>query len=67
MARLSGSCAGLATPHFFPICGKALGAAGFTAEVQFGEPRVYPDRRAAADSTHDEIAAMRCQEALVLQ
>lgn len=52
---------------FLPHIWKALGAAGFTAEVQFGEPRVYPDRRTAADVTHDEIAAMRCQEALVLQ
>jgi 1-acyl-sn-glycerol-3-phosphate acyltransferase len=46
---------------------KVLGAAGFSAEVKFGEPRVYPDRRIAADQTHEEIAAMREESALVLQ
>jgi 1-acyl-sn-glycerol-3-phosphate acyltransferase len=38
---------------------KVLGAGGFSAEVAFGEPRVYADRRVAADATHDEIVAMR--------
>jgi 1-acyl-sn-glycerol-3-phosphate acyltransferase len=38
---------------------KALGVSGFEAEVQFGEPRVYADRRVAARVTHDEIAAVR--------
>lgn len=38
---------------------KVLGVAGFEAHVQFGEPRVYADRRVAADATHDEIVAMR--------
>ncbi len=46
---------------------KVLGVAGFSAEVQFGQPRVYTDRRVAADQTHDEITAMREQSALVLQ
>jgi 1-acyl-sn-glycerol-3-phosphate acyltransferase len=40
---------------------KILGVAGFTAMVRFGEPRTYPDRRAAADATRDEIAAFRKQ------
>jgi hypothetical protein len=52
---------------FLPHLWKALGAAGFTAEVQFGEPRVYPDRRAAADETHAEITAMREAGVLALQ
>ena len=52
---------------FLPHLWKALGTAGFSAEVHFGEPQIYPDRRIAADATHAEIAAMRCQEALVLQ
>jgi 1-acyl-sn-glycerol-3-phosphate acyltransferase len=52
---------------FLPHLWKALGAAGFTAEVQFGKPRIYPNRRTAADATHDEVAGMRCHEALVLQ
>jgi 1-acyl-sn-glycerol-3-phosphate acyltransferase len=38
---------------------KILGVAGFTAMVRFGEPRIYPDRRVAADATRDEIAATR--------
>ena len=44
---------------FLPHLWKALGTAGFSAEVRFGEPRVYTDRRVAADETHDEISAMR--------
>jgi 1-acyl-sn-glycerol-3-phosphate acyltransferase len=40
---------------------KVLGVAGFSAEVRFGEPRIYPDRRTAADATRDEIAAFRKQ------
>ena len=38
---------------------KVLGVGGFEADLQFGEPRVYTDRRMAADETHAEIAAMR--------
>ncbi|MGD0938115.1 MAG: lysophospholipid acyltransferase family protein [Terracidiphilus sp.] len=40
---------------------KALGTPGFTARVRFGEPKVYPDRRTAADATRAEITAMRTQ------
>jgi 1-acyl-sn-glycerol-3-phosphate acyltransferase len=40
---------------------KALGTPGFTAKVRFGEPKVYPDRRTAADLTHAEVTAMRIQ------
>jgi len=40
---------------------KILGVAGFTPMVRFGEPRTYPDRRAAADATRAEIAAFRAQ------
>ncbi len=50
-------------PHLF----KALGTAGFSAEVRFGEPQVYTHRRAAADQTHAEITAMRNGNGLVLQ
>jgi 1-acyl-sn-glycerol-3-phosphate acyltransferase len=52
---------------FAPHLWKALGVAGFHAEVKFGEPRVYPDRRTAADATHDEIEAMRSNSVLALQ
>jgi len=38
---------------------KVLGVAGFSAEVRFGQPHVYSDRRVAANSTQAEIAAMR--------
>lgn len=45
----------LLLPHLW----KALGTAGFSAEVHFGEAQVYPDRRTAADRTHAEITAWR--------
>ena len=38
---------------------KVLGVAGFSAELRFGQPHVYPDRRTAADATQAEIAKMR--------
>ncbi len=38
---------------------KTLNTPGFSAEVRFGEPHIYPHRRIAADRTHDEVAAMR--------
>ncbi|MDR3740747.1 MAG: lysophospholipid acyltransferase family protein [Terracidiphilus sp.] len=47
---------------FLPHLWKALGTKGFTAEVRFGEPQVYPHRRVAADLTHAEITAQRNNE-----
>jgi 1-acyl-sn-glycerol-3-phosphate acyltransferase len=44
---------------FLPHLWKALGTAGLTVEVRFGEPRIYPHRRVAADQTYDEVVAMR--------
>ena len=44
---------------FLPHLWNALGTEGFSAEVTFGEPRFYPDRRTAANVTHDEVASMR--------
>ncbi len=44
---------------------KVLGVVGFSAELRFFEPRIYPDRRTAADETHAKITAWR--EANVLQ
>jgi 1-acyl-sn-glycerol-3-phosphate acyltransferase len=52
---------------FLPHLWKVLGTAGFSAEVTFGEPRVYPDRRTAADETHAEIEAMRSGGVLAMQ
>ncbi|MGA2218477.1 MAG: lysophospholipid acyltransferase family protein [Terracidiphilus sp.] len=44
---------------FLPHLWTALGGAGFTAEVHFGEPRIYTDRRIAAEATHAEVVEMR--------
>jgi lyso-ornithine lipid O-acyltransferase len=44
---------------FLPHLWRVLGTRGFSAEVQFGEVEVYPNRRIAAESTHDQVAAMR--------
>ena len=38
---------------------KVLGVAGFSAQLRFGEPRIYSDRRVAADEAHAEITAWR--------
>jgi hypothetical protein len=46
---------------FLPHILKVLGGANFSAEVRFGEPRIYANRRAAADATYAEIKAMREQ------
>jgi 1-acyl-sn-glycerol-3-phosphate acyltransferase len=44
---------------FLPHIWRTLGGPDFTAEVEFGEPRIYASRRVAADVTHREIEAMR--------
>lgn len=48
---------------FLPHLLKALGSAGFTAQLRFGQSRIYTDRRSAADLTHAEITAMRLESA----
>jgi hypothetical protein len=45
--------------EFLPHLLKALDTPGFKAQVTFGEPRIYPDRRTAANATHAEVTAMR--------
>jgi 1-acyl-sn-glycerol-3-phosphate acyltransferase len=50
---------------FLPHLMKVMCVAGFSAKVRFGQPRIYPDRRVAADATYDEIATMRGQMQLV--
>jgi 1-acyl-sn-glycerol-3-phosphate acyltransferase len=52
---------------FMPHLWKTLGTAGFSAEVTFGEPRVYTDRRTAAAQTQEEIEAMRAGGVLTVQ
>ena len=44
---------------FLPHLMKALGTGGFTAQLRFGQTKLYEDRRTAADQTHAEITAMR--------
>jgi 1-acyl-sn-glycerol-3-phosphate acyltransferase len=38
---------------------KVLGVKGFTARLHFGQPKIYSDRRVAADETHAEITVWR--------
>jgi 1-acyl-sn-glycerol-3-phosphate acyltransferase len=44
---------------------KVLGGPDFSAEIHFGEPRIYSNRRQAADATFAEIEAMREVEVAV--
>jgi len=44
---------------FLPHLWKAMGFGGVSARLYFGEPRIYPDRRAAAGQTYAEIVAWR--------
>jgi 1-acyl-sn-glycerol-3-phosphate acyltransferase len=44
---------------FLPHLWKALGLSEFSAQVRFGEPRLYADRKTAAAKTRDEVVAMR--------
>jgi 1-acyl-sn-glycerol-3-phosphate acyltransferase len=48
-------------PHLFRV----LGGPGFSAQIDFGQPHLYPDRRSAVAATHSEIAAMRQTRARV--
>jgi 1-acyl-sn-glycerol-3-phosphate acyltransferase len=44
---------------FLPHVWRTLAGPDFSAEVRFGEPRIYASRRAAADKTFAEIQALR--------
>lgn len=44
---------------FLPHLLKNLGGPDFSAEIRFGEARVYENRRVAAQQTHDDVEAMR--------
>jgi 1-acyl-sn-glycerol-3-phosphate acyltransferase len=46
---------------------KVLGVVGFSAQLRFGEPQIYSDRRLAADQTHAEITAWRKATALTTE
>jgi 1-acyl-sn-glycerol-3-phosphate acyltransferase len=52
---------------FLPHIWKTLGAPNFSCELTFGEPRIYTNRRAAADETYIEIEAMRAGAVLTHQ
>jgi 1-acyl-sn-glycerol-3-phosphate acyltransferase len=41
---------------------RTLGGPGFTAQLHFGQPCVYTDRRSAARESHDEVTRMRGDE-----
>ena len=47
--------------EFLPHLWKLLDIAPFTAAIEFGAGEVYADRRIAAASTHEAIAAMRAE------
>jgi hypothetical protein len=47
---------------FLPHLWKALGTPGFSAEVTYGEPGTFPDRRTAARSAREDVVAMRGAE-----
>ena len=44
---------------FLPHLWKELGMSEFSAQVRFGRPRVYADRKNAAAETRSEVVAMR--------
>ena len=48
---------------FLPHLWKVLAMPGFTAELTFGTPKVYADRRASAGETHGAVEKMREQGA----
>jgi lyso-ornithine lipid O-acyltransferase len=53
--------------EFLPHTWKIMDVEEFSAQVRFGEPRIYADRRVAADRTHAEIAEWREAGALIAQ
>jgi 1-acyl-sn-glycerol-3-phosphate acyltransferase len=44
---------------FLPHLMNSLAGPDFSAEIQFGVPRIYDNRRVAAQQTHEEVEAMR--------
>jgi 1-acyl-sn-glycerol-3-phosphate acyltransferase len=51
--------------EFLPHLLRNLGEPDFAADVNFGEPRIYDNRRVAAQQTHDEVEAMRAASVTV--
>jgi hypothetical protein len=46
---------------------KVMGVEGFTAQLRFGEPKIYRDRHAAAEQTRAEVIAMREMRPLAVE
>lgn len=51
---------------FLPHLWKVLGVSDFSAQLKFGEPRIYANRRAAATRIQAEVTAMRDAGALAV-
>lgn len=52
---------------FLPHAWKVMGVKRITAQLRFGEPEIYSDRRVAADRTRAEVTAMREANELTIQ
>jgi 1-acyl-sn-glycerol-3-phosphate acyltransferase len=52
---------------FLPQVLKNVGGPDFSAEIYFGEARIYENRRVAAQQTHEEVDAMRGAGVLAAQ
>jgi lyso-ornithine lipid O-acyltransferase len=52
---------------FLPHAWRVMGIKHITAQLRFGEPQIYSDRRAAAERTHSEVTALRETNELALQ
>ena len=57
--RRARSSAGMATRRLFPTCSRHLARPASVPELCFGQPRIYPDRRTAANATWAEVTALR--------
>jgi 1-acyl-sn-glycerol-3-phosphate acyltransferase len=51
---------------FLPHLWKVLGGPNFSAQIRFGEPHIYTNRRTAANETYADIQAMREQGVLAV-
>ena len=55
------------TDGFLPHLWNVLGLPRISADIHFGRPKIYSDRRCAAEQTHAEIEGMRGAKAAVAQ
>ncbi len=52
---------------FMPHLWKVLGMGGFAAELSFGTPKVYSDRRVAASEMREAVEAMRAESSFTVR